>query len=321
MTINKTKTIPEYSNNFSKLTPAFLKYSIAGAGFTIILQIFLFAATEITWIFILIMLSIIVQAFIMLLAAAMLVGASRQNRPLLHGENAPGREVDYAELTKLKSEKQYFASVLSHDLRSPLSSIVLLASYLKGREEEPESAKYFEMVEQSARRELEMITTLLLLMRPNLYQQSDSEPINIAEIVQKWSAEKAAALTDRNLAPLLNIPAGFSALSKEPVATVILTALLNHVLYLADRDQQLEISVSENAEGAVICLKFDSKELAAENLESLFTPDRLAVKDRRKEFPENIDLYFCRQILAPYNGTIDVYREESPGTFIFRLKF
>ncbi|HUH33305.1 MAG TPA: histidine kinase dimerization/phospho-acceptor domain-containing protein, partial [Daejeonella sp.] len=67
-----------------------------------------------------------------------------------YGSQPPTRnidtEADHNVIKDLQNEKKYFAGVLSHDLRSPLSSIILITSYLKSKDATSGNNQYLELV-------------------------------------------------------------------------------------------------------------------------------------------------------------------------------
>ncbi|HUH32691.1 MAG TPA: HAMP domain-containing sensor histidine kinase, partial [Daejeonella sp.] len=220
-------------------------------------------------------------------------------------------EADQNVIKDLQNEKKYFAGVLSHDLRSPLSSIILITSYLKSKDATSGSNQYLELIEQSARKELEMMSTLLSLMRADLYRPETFEELPLRDLTEEIVKGEETRLTKKNLQIDLAIPTSSTLFADPRLFKVILKNLIVQAICYSDEDKTIEISSEEHRDRMLIELVVVSEKLQKEAGEDLFDSDLLFSKDRKNEFPECIDLYFCRQAIKNYNGTIHVQVENN----------
>ena len=90
------------------------------------------------------------------------------------------------------NERKHFINLLSHDLRSPLGSIILLTSMINRGDKYPEIKPFMGMIEKSARKELDLLGTLLVLMKSSTKLSYPEEEISalfeqvlIKELVDK----------------------------------------------------------------------------------------------------------------------------------------
>jgi len=206
----------------------------------------------------------------------------------------------------LQNEKKYFASVLSHDLRSPLSSIILLTSYLKSKDELSESNQYIELIEQSARKELDMMATLLSLMRADSHRTEAFEELQLHELTEEILQGEEARLTKKQLRTNLAISQNSTLFADPQVFKVILKNLIVQAICYSEENETIEIRAAEIEGCMVIELVIISEELKKQVAKDLFSSDRLFTKSTKNEFPDCIDLYFCQQAIRNYNGTIRV---------------
>lgn len=240
------------------------------------------------------------------------------NEDLTLGSNSETKD----HLSKdLENEKDFFASVLSHDLRSPLSSIILLTSYLKSKVGNPESSQYIDLIEQSARKELEMMSTLLSLMRADSYRIETFEELSLRELTQEILRSEEARVTKKRLQIDLAIAPDSTLFADPQVFKVILKNLIVQAICYSEENKTIEISARELDDRMVIELMVISEELRKEAASDLFNSDRLSLKTTKHEFPDCISLYFCQQAIRNYNGTIHVQVENNLSCrFIMSLK-
>ena len=223
------------------------------------------------------------------------------------------------EINDLNNEKKYFASVLSHDLRSPLSSIILLASYLKSKEGLTDSNHYIELIEQSARKELEMMGTLLSLMRADVFNDGNVEEVHLNDLVSAVASSLEHSLSIKHLRFNSEVPQELSLTADRQTLTFILNNLLIQAIRFSELEKPIEIHAKEEGNQIKITLRIESGELSKQVGEDLFMSDKLASQQGGKAFPESMELYFCRKAAKGHNGTIHVITMENSPVCAFEL--
>lgn len=232
---------------------------------------------------------------------------------LFRNENSrPGNTMDdlagsaHLMINDLQNEKKYFAGVLSHDLRSPLSSIILLASYLKSKNEHPETNHYIDLIEQSSRKELEMMATLLSLMRADVSKPENREELNLKSLAEQIIDSSEAQLSRKLLTTHLNIAPHITIVAEADAFSLIFKNLINQAICYSDQEQMIGIISSEKDNIITIELSIQSHELPKIIDKDLLRSDRLTLQNAVNGFPDCIDLYFSQKALNHYNGTIRV---------------
>lgn len=222
----------------------------------------------------------------------------------------------------LQNEKKFFAGILSHDLRSPLSSIVLLASYVKTKPDLADTLPFIEMIEQSARKELDLMGTLLLLMRAG----SPTKKEDLIEIDLKAEAEIIVSnlqsdLDQKKISVNLHIPDQTKIAGEIQIFNIVLKNLLKNAIFYSLPEQEISIASTENEANTIIKFQFITEELFNQETEYFFSSNRL-ITNGSKEFSSHIDLYFCRKLISTYNGTIhaQVNKSNSSCSLILTLK-
>lgn len=226
---------------------------------------------------------------------------------------------DQSELTNdLQNENKYFSKVLSHDLRSPLSSIVLLASYLKTKNENSENNRYIELIEQSARKELDMMAILLSLMRSDSFKSENLQELELKSVVEVLLVEYESQIGQKQIIPSIIIPADLRLETDPDSFTLVLKTLIHYALHYSDAGETLEIRTVETHAQTEIVMSFNSSQLKMDDPEELFRSENL-LKNGVKAFPESVDLYFCRKLISSYNGTVHVQATEQTSACRFIL--
>ena len=234
------------------------------------------------------------------------------SRPASEGSSDSGNQPDdlgqsnLPTLRDLQNEKKYFAGILSHDLRSPLSSIILLSSYLKSKNEHPETNQYIDLIEQSSRKELEMMATLLSLMRADRSKPESLQELNLKTLAEKIIQSSESQITRKLLRTHLDISPEATVVADPDIFLLIFKSLISQAVYYSDPEQNIEIASSETNNRITIQLSIQSGQLPKMANEDLLTSDRLTSQNAVKGFPDCIDLYFSQQALNNYNGTIHV---------------
>ena len=218
----------------------------------------------------------------------------------------------------LQNENKYFSKVLSHDLRSPLSSIVLLASYLKTKPENSENNRYIELIEQSARKELDMMAILLSLMRIDSFNSEKLQELELRSVVDALFGEYETQILQKQLRSSIMIPNELTIETDPDSFTLVLKTLIHYALHYSDAGEPLGIKTIERQTHTEVVLDFISSQLKIGAPEELFRSENL-LKNGIKAFPESVDLYFCRKLLSSYNGTVHVQATENTPAFSFIL--
>lgn len=239
-------------------------------------------------------------------------------KPDFSPEAAPVPDYRSQLIDDLQNENKYFSKVLSHDLRSPLSSIVLLASYLKTKNESSENNRYIELIEQSARKELDMMAILLCLMRSDSFKSDNLQEVKLKGVADLLLNEYEAQISQKQLASSILIPKELTIATEPDSFSLVLKTLIHYAIHYSDSGKLLEIKTIESKTHTEIILAFISSDLKISHPEELFRSENL-LKNGIKAFPENVDLYFCRKLISNYNGTIHVQATDKSPAIRFIL--
>jgi two-component system phosphate regulon sensor histidine kinase PhoR len=232
---------------------------------------------------------------------------------------------DITELRRLELMRQEFVANVSHELKTPLSSIKAYAETLSGGaiDDQKNNRRFVHHIEDQAERLHQLIIDLLSLARIESGQQvADIGAVSIAKVVQLCIAEHQA-LADARKVRLVSCDADADLLvraDEEGVRQILTNLIKNAVSYTPDGGT---VSVDWKAEEstAVIDVRDTGIGIDREHLPRLFERFYRVDKARSRELGgTGLGLAIVKHLSQSFGGGVEV--ESVPGkgsTFTVRL--
>ena len=229
------------------------------------------------------------------------------------------------ELEDLNTHKENVLSILSHDLRSPLTGIIGMIEYLQSDFEkiEPEDAiEMLKLIHKSAKDELNMLDYLVEWARikyaSEAFTPSHIELFQHVETVFDTLKEIAAV----NEIILYNkIEETTSVFADKKMFRSILQNLVSNALQHTPPGGKIIVCANPKEDKLIIEVKDTGKGMSKEILEKLFTPQlNTLLKARENKKGAGIGLLLVKGFLEKNMGEIWVESSEGVGsTFYFTL--
>jgi PAS domain S-box-containing protein len=225
-----------------------------------------------------------------------------------------------AELKRSNEDLEQFAHVASHDLRSPLNTILQFTEMMvrkQGTSPDAEMGQLLRIVRNSAERMGDLISALLTYSRLNDASRAEPRPVSSLTAYENAVADLSAAIAEAqarieraDLPDVLSNPAQLGQVFQNLISNALRYrgATAPHIRVSAERQNSFWLfSVSDNGPG-----------IAPEYHSLIFEPfKRLHGADRPGS---GIGLAFCRKFIEREGGKIWVESEEGKGaTFRFTL--
>jgi signal transduction histidine kinase len=225
-----------------------------------------------------------------------------------------------AELRRSNEDLEQFAHVASHDLRSPLNTILQFTELIvhkQGASLDAEMSHLLQIVRNSAGRMGDLISALLVYSRLNDASSREIRPVSSLTAYENAVANLSAAISEAqaridraDLPDVLSNPAQLLQVFQNLISNALhyRGALTPHIRVSAERQNSFWLfSVSDNGPG-----------IAPQYHSLIFEPfKRLHGADRPGS---GIGLAFCRKFIEREGGKIWVESEEGKGaTFRFTL--
>ncbi len=220
------------------------------------------------------------------------------------------------ELIKINRELDRFVYSVSHDLRSPLTSVQGLATFIESESHEENTLKHVKMICDSINRMDDFIKNIVSYSRNNR-TGLDIEPFDIKKVIGQVleNMRKNERARDIRFDISINQHQPFFS-DRLSFITIVENVISNAVkFHKSDCDQKL-ISIYGTIEEGVLKLKISDNgtgipEIYHEKIFDMF------FRISGKVEGSGIGLYIVREIIEKLKGNIRVESEEHVGTSIF----
>jgi light-regulated signal transduction histidine kinase (bacteriophytochrome) len=224
-----------------------------------------------------------------------------------------------AELERSNAELAQFASVVSHDLQSPLSAIAGFSQLLQGRytdHPDAKTSKYITGIMDGVKRMQALIEDVLAYAKVGA-QAPPPEPIDCAVVVERAGANLHAAIEERG-AMVTHADLPVVAADAMQLSQVFQNLIGNAIKYCRETPR---VTISAQREGAewLFCVRDNGIGMDAADAERIFGIFQRA--HSAAEYPgTGIGLAICKKIIERHGGRI--WAESCVGqstTFKFTL--
>lgn len=241
------------------------------------------------------------------------------------GEMAASIQLMVSELSTLKEDQNKFIANVSHDFRSPLTSIKGYIEAMKDGTIPPEmQAKYFDTVLFETAR-LNKLTSNILSLNTgeNGFNSLNRMDFDINTIIKDIIETFEGICLERKIK--FNITFGdksyFVNADIEKIQRVLYNLIDNAIKFSRD-ESEIKISVSDKHEKVFVSIKDFGVGIPKENLNNIwdrfFKTDLSRGKDRTGT---GLGLSIAKEIILLHNENIEVFSTERVGTeFIFTLQ-
>ncbi len=231
---------------------------------------------------------------------------------------------DVTELRRPESLRQEFVANVSHELKTPLSSIKAYAETLLGGaiNDQQNNVKFVQSIEEQAARLHELILDLLSLARVESGQKTfDIRAVKLASAVQSCLAEYQAAANSKgiNLKTTGTLPDLQVRADEEGIRQILNNLIDNAVKYTPAGG---EVTVGWRAEGplAVIEVRDTGIGIAAEYLPRVFERFYRVDRARSRELGgTGLGLSIVKHLAQSFGGSVSVESRRGEGS-VFTVK-
>lgn len=212
--------------------------------------------------------------------------------------------------------RENLLGIASHDLRGPLSAIVLGAAGIARRSEtlEPSVAKLVLLIQSAADKAVRMVHDLLDLTQARLgagipvsLREVDAGAL-LASIVDELSAihpERDIVHRSTNVRTVHWDP--------DRIGQVVANLVSNAVVY-GDADRPVTIGMRDLQEQVAITVHNHGPEISTQQIERMFQPFVRGSQAGRHQRSVGLGLYIVKEIVAAHGGTVSVDSAHEAGT-------
>jgi two-component system, OmpR family, phosphate regulon sensor histidine kinase PhoR len=233
---------------------------------------------------------------------------------------------DVTGLRKLENVRRDFVANVSHELKTPITSIkASVETLLDGGPEEFANSSYFlDIISRHSDRLDAIIEDLLSLSRIEL--DAEREKINYEQVSIKAALHEAVDLcenkiTEKKVDVTIKCDSGLTAQINRPLIEQALVNLLDNAVKYSNPGGSIKVSAKKTGEEIVISVTDEGRGIPGEHLDRLFERFYRVDKARSRALGgTGLGLAIVKHIVNAHGGQVTVKSEPEKGsTFIIHL--
>ena len=243
--------------------------------------------------------------------------------PILNNKNISAliKFEDVTDIRKIEIEKQDFFINASHELKTPLTSILgyseLLINMSEKDKKEDKKTDFIKRINSEALRMKELVLNMLTLSRMEAnWHETVDEKIDIKDIILNVFESNRIKALKKNINIDLEIEPSIIIANKEKITEVVNNLVDNAIKY-TDDGGNIKITLKNNGDKATFTVKDNGCGIENKYLNRIF--ERFfRVKNEKylKVQGTGLGLTIVKNICAHYNADIYINSEENKGTEI-----
>ena len=225
---------------------------------------------------------------------------------------------DITEHVKLDNMRKEFVADVSHELKTPITSIMGYSdTLLEGEYDKETQEKFLNVIASEARRMAKLVTDLLVLSRyDNNKVKYEATEFDLGELVKKCQEKLQLEINKKNhnveCFATANVPPVYA--NKDGVERVVLNIMTNSIKYTPDNGN-IKIYVGFVYNDAYIKVIDNGIGIPEEDLNRIFDRFYRVDKARTREMGgTGLGLAIAKEILDKNKGSIDIKSEVGKGT-------
>lgn len=225
------------------------------------------------------------------------------------------RETALKESIQTSEARARFMSILGHDLRGPLNTIVMAANIQKTAKLDEEKSKEFsDKILRAAKRMQHLIDDLLDTTRA---VQGDKisifkKPADLREICEHIIEEFRISNPDNKIE--FYAEENCHGDWDERRLGQVLSNLLSNAIHYGDPSQPIKVNLIEECDKILLQVNNRGRLISPERLQNLFRPFWRGARKRANSSGLGLGLYIVKQIVEAHDGSISVESNREYGT-------
>ncbi len=222
---------------------------------------------------------------------------------------------DHSEYARMEATRRDFVANVSHELKTPVGAMGLLAEALLASADDPETVRHFaEKMVDEAHRLADMIGELIELSR---LQGGERLPdlcvVDVDTVVSEALSRHKVAADNADIAITTDAPTGFQVLGDQPLLVAALANLLSNAIAYSPRGTPVSVSRRRRGDNIEISVTDRGIGIDKDDQERVFERFFRVDKARsRATGGTGLGLAIVKHVAANHNGAIRLWSQ--PGT-------
>jgi signal transduction histidine kinase len=238
-------------------------------------------------------------------------------------EKVKERTIELAEaledLQELNATKDKFFSIVAHDLRSPVTSLVGFSSMLAdhGDKLKPEEiSTYAKDLNLSVRNTLTLIENLLIWAKQQMNRiQHDPVELSLSEIIPLATQQARFQAAEKNITLEHQIDASSQMFADKEQLTLVLRNLLTNAIKFTEQEGKVTVYGSCSQGKSILKISDTGVGMSTEQLNNLFSLEHnQSTKGTAGEKGTGLGLILCKEFIEKNGGELLVESQEGVGT-------
>ncbi len=231
---------------------------------------------------------------------------------------------DESENVRMEDARRDFVANVSHELKTPVGGISLLAEALLQDTDDPEMVGYFgEKLQREALRMGEMITDLISLSKlQGAEALPDMVPVSIDEVIEDALARNHVTAENRDIELTTCPPSGIEVMGDKQMLTVAVANLISNAINYSPNGKPVSVTQKVVREKVVLIRVTDRGiGIAPEDQKRVFERFYRVDKARsRSTGGTGLGLAIVKHVVANHGGSIKLWSRPGTGsTFTIEL--
>ena len=238
-------------------------------------------------------------------------------------DNIEGQDfviINLTDISSIKREQQRqleMIDFISHDLRSPMTSVLALISQYRSKPEDFSVDELNTEVERLTQSSLSLAEHFLMLSRAESGIEMPLYPVELLNSIDSALATARPIAVEKNIRlkfDFSNYEDTWLQANEDLLERVILNLLTNAIKYSPD-NSDVEIVLGETSDGVTVMVCDQGEGLDAEQMNTIFKPfSRIRRHEMAKIKGIGLGLRFVKAAMERFGGTVSVESELGQGS-------
>ncbi len=214
-------------------------------------------------------------------------------------------------------------SIISHDLKSPITSLAGLLQIMRLKTlNEEERSKAINSLEIALKGTKNLLDNILAWASKHPDKLEESQEIELHSMVEELFEIFHFQAISKNIALINQIEADYHIYSNQNMLQLVLRNLISNAIKFTPKNGTVEIGMRPDFLNLEIFVKDSGMGMSQEMISRLFRPDEHnTTRGTENEKGTGLGLKLCKEFLDKYNGSIHVSSELKQGsTFTITLR-
>ncbi|WP_460354338.1 sensor histidine kinase [Mycobacterium sp. ZZG] len=222
---------------------------------------------------------------------------------------------DHSEQARMEATRRDFVANVSHELKTPVGALGVLAEAVLASDDDPDTVKHFagKMVAESTRL-ADMVGELIELSRlQGAERLPDLEAVDVDTVVSEALSRHKVAADNADIAVTTDAPTGFQVLGDQTLLVTAIANLVSNAIAYSPNGSAVSISRRRRGGNIEIAVTDRGIGIAPEDQERVFERFFRVDKARsRATGGTGLGLAIVKHVAANHNGDIRLWSQ--PGT-------